>query len=421
MNAFTTKTAEQYEAARKGEKSPSAGKRRGQGRDGSEALRYNDTVSNSQMQKEYNEALLEAAMPTRQQLSRAKVKQSELILFTTQLSVMLDSGVVISDAIDAIVQQTDHGTFKMILEDVAGTVKSGENFSRALTCYPKVFNPMFISMVKASEASGRMAEMLSVLSGYLYFELETRKRIKGALTYPFIMALMAVAATGTMMFFVLPRFMRIYESKGAALPKITQLLVGFSKILGNFQTMTAIVTTLIFVSVALYFWSRTLIGRRTIEFIKIRTPVIGTMFIDTIVTRSMRIMATMVNTGVNLLESIVVVHGSCENYYFQRLWMGVNEKIRDGYQLSESILISPGSELIAPGIIQMLRAGEKSGKLGDVCDKMSVFYEKKLEASIRSVMALIEPVMITIMGSIIGTIAIALLLPVFRISSVIAH
>jgi type IV pilus assembly protein PilC len=421
MNAFTTKTAEQYEAARKGEKSPSAGKRRGQGRDGSEALRYNDTVSNSQMQKEYNEALLEAAMPTRQQLSRAKVKQSELILFTTQLSVMLDSGVVISDAIDAIVQQTDHGTFKMILEDVAGTVKSGENFSRALTCYPKVFNPMFISMVKASEASGRMAEMLSVLSGYLYFELETRKRIKGALTYPFIMALMAVAATGTMMFFVLPRFMRIYESKGAALPKITQLLVGFSKILGNFQTMTAIVTTLIFVSVALYFWSRTLIGRRTIDFIKIRTPVIGTMFIDTIVTRSMRIMATMVNTGVNLLESIVVVHGSCENYYFQRLWMGVNEKIRDGYQLSESILISPGSELIAPGIIQMLRAGEKSGKLGDVCDKMSVFYEKKLEASIRSVMALIEPVMITIMGSIIGTIAIALLLPVFRISSVIAH
>ncbi|MGD2094829.1 MAG: type II secretion system F family protein [Phycisphaerales bacterium] len=421
MNAFTTKIAEEYEAAKKGEKSPSAEKRRGQGRDGSGVFKNTDAISTSQMQKEYNEALLEAAMPTRQQLSRAKVKQSELILFTTQLSVMIDSGVVISDALDAIVKQTDYGTFKMILEDVAGTVKNGENFSRALTCYPKAFNPMFISMVKASEASGRMAEMLSVLSGYLNFELETRKRIKGALTYPFIMALMAVAATGTMMFFVLPRFMRIYESKGAALPKITQLLVSFSKILGNFQTMTAIVTTLIFVSLALYFWSRTLTGRRTIDFIKIRTPVIGTMFIDTIVTRSMRIMATMINTGVNLLESIVVVQGSCDNYYFQRLWMGVNEKIRDGYQLSESILISPGSELIAPGIIQMLRAGEKSGKLGDVCDKMSVFYERKLEASIRSVMALIEPVMITIMGSIIGTIAIALLLPVFRISSVIAH
>jgi type IV pilus assembly protein PilC len=266
-----------------------------------------------------------------------------------------------------------------------------------------------------------MAEMLDVLSGYLSFESETGKRIKGALTYPFIMALMAVAATGTLMFFVLPRFMGIYEARGAALPKITQVLVSFSKMLGNFQIMTGVLTVAILASVGLCYWAGTLSGRRVIDFIKIRTPVLGTMFIDTVVTRSMRIMATMVNTGVNLLDSIDVIQSSCQNYYFQRLWTAVDEKIRDGYQLSESILISPGSELIAPGIIQMLRAGEKSGKLGQVCDKVSVFYEKKLEASIKNVMALIEPVMITIMGTIIGTIAIALLLPVFRISSVIAH
>ena len=357
-------------------------------------------------------------------LSKAKLNQADLILLTTQLSVMLDSGVVLSDALDAIVESASwrkHSTLKMIITDVGETVKGGENFSKALAGYPKVFNSMFISMVKASEASGKMAEMLRVLSGYLTFESETRKRIKGALTYPFIMALMAVAATGTLMFFVLPRFMRIYESKGAALPRITQVLVGFSKMLGDFQVMTAVLTVVILASVGLYYWAGTLAGRRVIDFIKIHTPVLGTMFIDTVVTRSMRIMATMVNTGVKLLDSIEVIQGSCENYYFQRLWVGVDEKIRDGYQLSESILISPGSELIAPGIIQMLRAGEKSGKLGKVCDKISVFYEKKLEASIRNVMALIEPIMITILGGIIGTIAIALLLPVFRISSVIAH
>jgi type IV pilus assembly protein PilC len=171
----------------------------------------------------------------------------------------------------------------------------------------------------------------------------------------------------------------------------------------------------------LYYWSVTLTGRRVIDYIKIKTPVLSTMFIDTIVTRSMRIMATMINTGVNLLDSIVVIQGSCDNYYFKRLWTGVNDKIKDGYQLSESIMISPSSNLMAPGIIQMLKAGEKSGKLGEVCDKISIYYEKKLEASIRSVMTLIEPIMITILGSIIGTIAIALLLPVFRISNVIAH
>jgi len=421
MTVSATKTTEELDSAKKGQELPPTGNKRGQGRDGSATLKNVETGSSYQMQKDYSGARPEIKVPVRQQLCRAKVKQADLILFTTQLSVMLDSGVVLSDALDAIAEQAEHGTFKTIVMDVAETVKSGEDFSKALASYPKVFNSMFISMVRASEASGRMAEMLGVLSGYLNFESETRKRIKGALTYPFIMALMSVAATGTLMFFVLPRFMRIYESKGAALPKITQVLVSFSKMLGDFQVMTALLTVVIFVSIGLYYWAGTLTGRRMIDFIKIHTPVLGTMFIDVIVTRSMRIMATMVNTGVNLLESIVVIQGSCENYYFQRLWTGVDEKIRDGYQLSESILISPSSDLIAPGIIQMLRAGEKSGKLGNVCDKISVFYEKKLEASIRSVMALIEPVMITILGSIIGTIAIALLLPVFRISSVIAH
>ena len=418
MTFTTTKSSEVLDSSKRGQKSTSAN-----GRQKQSAERFGgiEAGSDSQTQKDHNRALQQSATLASSNLYRAKVKQSELILFTVQLSVMLDSGVVLSDALDAIAVQAEHGTFKMIIMNVAEKVKGGDNFSKALAGYPKVFNTMFISMVKASEASGRMAEMLNVLSGYLNFESETRKRVKGAMTYPFIMALMAVAATGTLMFFVLPRFMGIYESRGAALPKLTQILVSFSKILGNFQIMTGVLTVAIFAAMGLYYWAGTLTGRRVIDFIKIRTPVLGTMFVDTVVTRSMRIMATMVNTGVSLLDSIEVMQGSCQNYYFQRLWVGVDEKIRDGYQLSESILISPDSELIAPGIIQMLRAGEKSGKLGEVCDKISVFYEKKLEGSIRNVMALIEPVMITIMGTIIGTIAIALLLPVFRISSVIAH
>jgi len=404
MTVSTMKTTEELDSAR-----DSAA--RGPKTD----TRYSSRIQNPESNIESQ------ASRIRPELHRAKVKRTELIMFTTQLSIMLDSGVALSDALDAIAEQAEYGTFKMLIINVAESVKNGDDFSRALAAYPRVFNTMFISMVKASEASGTMAKMLGVLSGYLNFESETRKRIKGALTYPFIMALMAVAATGTLMFFVLPRFMGIYEAKGAALPKITQVLVGFSRILGNFEIMTAVVTAAIFAGTGIYYWSGTLSGRRAMDFIKIRTPVIGTMFVDTVVTRSMRIMATMINTGVSLLDTIQVMQGSCQNYYFQRLWEGVDKKIRDGYQLSESIVISQGSELIAPGIIQMLRAGEKSGKLGEVCDKTSVFYEKKLEATIRNVMALIEPVMITIMGSIIGTITIALLLPVFRISTIIAH
>ena len=145
------------------------------------------------------------------------------------------------------------------------------------------------------------------------------------------------------------------------------------------------------------------------------------MFIDMVLTRSMRIMATMVNTGVSILDAIEVMKDSCGNFYFYRLWSATDVKIRDGYQLSDSILQAPHSELVDPGIIQMLRAGEKSGKLGHVCDKVSIFYDKKLQTSIKTATALIEPIMIIIMGGVIGTIAIALLLPVFRISSVMAH
>jgi type IV pilus assembly protein PilC len=197
--------------------------------------------------------------------------------------------------------------------------------------------------------------------------------------------------------------------------------VGVSRIIGDTEMLMGIVTTVIVFGIFLVYWARSATGRRVIDTLKIRTPVIGTMFTDMVVTRSMRIMATMVNTGVRLLDAIRVIEGCIDNYYFQQLWTQVDEKIQDGYQLSEAILVAEDGDLISPGIIQMLRAGEKSGKLGEVCDKISLFYEKKLEASIRSVMTVIEPLMITILGAIIGTVAIALLLPVFKVSSVMAH
>jgi len=354
-------------------------------------------------------------------VSRLRIKSSELILFTTQLSVMLESGVVLSDALDAIAQQSRPGITRLVIEDIAERIKSGDSFSSALVQYPRIFGSMYVSMVKASEASGNMAHMLQILSGYLTADADTRKQVKGAMIYPFVMLMMAVAATGSLMFFVLPRFTKIYESRGAALPKPTQVLVAVSSLLGNMQFMTVAFTTAVCLGVGFYMWKQTLSGRKTIDWMIVHTPIFGSMVIDAVLTRSMRIMATMVNTGVSLLDALDVMKTSCDNYYFQRLWAAADGKIRDGYQLSDSIVLAPHSELVAPGIIQMLRAGEKSGQIGQVADKVSVFYEKKLANSIRTATSLIEPLMVMIMGAIIGTVAIALLLPVFRISTIIAQ
>jgi type IV pilus assembly protein PilC len=353
--------------------------------------------------------------------SRARVKQSELVLFSTQLSVMLDSGVVLSDAIEAIGEQMRPGIFKTVIEDIARQIKSGETFSSALQGYPRIFNTMFISMVKASEASGRMAEMLEVLSGYLNAEAETRKQVKSAMIYPLVMLLMAVAATGSLMFFVLTRFTKIYQSRGAALPKLTQMLVNCSSLLAD-PFFLAFVLTGCFVGYWVFsVWKHTDSGRRVIDWIKLNTPIFSTMIVDAIMTRSMRILSTMVNTGVPLLDALSVMKSSSDNFYFQRLWVETDAKIRDGYQFSDAVITSNDSYLIDPGILQMIRAGEKSGQIGQVCDKISTFLSKKLQNSIRVATSLIEPLMITLMGVIIGTIAIALLLPVFKISSVVSH
>lgn len=266
-----------------------------------------------------------------------------------------------------------------------------------------------------------MAEMLSVLSGYLNADAETRKQVKSAMIYPIVMLMMAVAATGSLMFFVLPRFTRIYQARGATLPKLTQILVNFSSLMGNPLFLAGMVSFFIAAAFGLAAWKKTLMGQKVLDWIKVHTPIFGTMFIDAVLTRSMRIMATMVNTGVSMLDALAVMKISCGNYYFRRLWETADQKIRDGYQLSDALMLSPYSKLIASGILQMLRAGEKSGQIGRVCDKVSLFLEKKLQNSIRTSTALIEPLMITIMGAVIGTLAIALLLPVFRISSVISQ
>lgn len=350
-----------------------------------------------------------------------KVKCDELISFTTQLSAMLDSGVVLSEALDVMSDQCNPGLFKQVLEDISMRITSGESFSSALSKYPKVFGTMFISMVCASEASGKMSGTLEVLSGYLTADAETRNRVKGTMIYPFVMLLMSIAAVVSLMFFVLPRFTSIYHANGASLPKLTQVLVSFSMFLCDAKIMTIAMTLMIACGFGIYYWRQTAGGQKAIDWIQIHLPIFGGMFIDSVLTRSMRIMSTMIKSGVSLADTLEVMKTSSGNYYFNRLWSVTDTKIRDGYQLSDSILLAPYSELVDTGIIRMFRAGEKSGQFADVCDKVSLFCEKKLQVSIRTATSLIEPVIIIIMGGVIGTIAIALLVPVFRISSVMSH
>jgi type IV pilus assembly protein PilC len=218
--------------------------------------------------------------------SVSNVKQSELVLFTSQLSVMLSSGVVLSEAVESIATQAEPGVFQDVLFDVSEKLQGGGNFSSALSAYSKVFNPMFVGIVEASEASGKMPEMLEVLQKYLEGELETRKQIKGAMIYPVIMMIMAVIATTALLFFILPKFTSIYESRGQALPKLTQILVGFGEMIRDVRSASIIFTVLVVIAGGVYYAITTPWGKRMVDRLKISSPIIGIMFTDTIMTRS---------------------------------------------------------------------------------------------------------------------------------------
>lgn len=354
-------------------------------------------------------------------VSPLKVGLTDLLHFTSQLSVMLSSGVVLSEAVDLIAEQLTTPRFQEILFDISDRLQNGESLSVTLATYPKVFSPMFIGMVESAESTGKMPEMFDVLRQYIESEIETKKQIKGAMVYPFIMLIMAVISTTTLLVFVLPKFAKIYESRGKALPMLTQFLMNCSKWISDPKSGSLIFLTLAVFAGAFYYAVHTSWGKKAIDFLKIHTPVLGTMFIDAIMSRSANIMASMLTAGVTLLDTLHIVRNACDNDYFYRFWSETCDKVEVGFQLSEAMAVASYSELVPPSVIQMIRAGEKGGNLGAVCEKINNFYDRKLKSSIKTVTNLIEPLMIIIMGCVVGTIAIALLLPIFRISTIMAH
>ena len=221
---------------------------------------------------------------------------------------------------------------------------------------------------------------------------------------------------------------RLFPEETFALRKKTaigcahfQRAARFSRMASNFQSASIMLAVLGILAGGVFYSVTTPWGKKGIDWLKIHIPVIGTMFIDTIMTRSTRIMATMLNTGVTLLDTLHIVENSCDNQYFKLFWRETTARVESGFQLSEAMNLAANSELIPPAISQMIKAGEKGGNLGSICGKISDFYDKKLKVSIKTVTTLIEPLMIVIMGCIVGTIAIALLLPIFKISTVMAH
>jgi type IV pilus assembly protein PilC len=290
-------------------------------------------------------------------------------------------------------------------------VEGGRDFSDALAEHPQLFDRTYVALVRASEATGSLPEMLDRIAGYLRKELETRNRVRAAMAYPLVMLVMAVGVTVFLLTYVLPKFTPLFTRQGARLPKPTVLMMAASEALITYWYVW--LAGLAAGGIAWYAGRQTPAGRQGLDWAKIHLPVCGPLCRKVAISRSIRTLGTMISSGVPMLEAIQLSAAVCGNYFYEKLWRDAVQQVTAGNRICDSVAHSP---LLPRMLVQMIAAGEETGKLDQVLAKVSGYYDQEVESTIKATTSLIEPVLITVMGIVVGGIAMALLLPIFTLS-----
>jgi len=340
----------------------------------------------------------------------------DIMNFTNQLAVMVKAGIALPDAMESIAVQVESKKFKKIIFDLKNRIEAGESFSQALARYPDVFGQLYINMIAAAEMSGSLSKMLRKLVDYTDQELQTRSQVVGAMVYPAIIAFMAVSCTTFLLVFVLPRFTQIFAGKERMLPKPTVIIMAISAFLKHYWPgVLAGVAVLIG---GFIFGIRTKAGRYWWDKAKLVIPLMKTLCNSLYIARSLHAMGVLVNAGVPILDTLVITARVSGNVHYKAMWYMVYKSVKQGKKIAQSFGPSP---LLPSCAIQMIRSGEESGTLGQVLEDVSEFYSRQLKTTIKLVTSMIEPIMIIIMGLLVGFIAMAIVLPIFKMSTMMGH
>jgi type IV pilus assembly protein PilC len=334
--------------------------------------------------------------------------------FTSQLAVMIRAGISLRAAVEGIAEQTENKKFREMLMQVKRDVEGGRQFSEALMRYPKVFSPLYVNMVKASELSGGFSKMLDKIAAYQAQQIETAQQVKGAMIYPGIIGFMAISTTIFLLKFVVPRFLVMFQGKEAALPGPTKLLQAVSLFMDQYWYL--LLAGAAGASWGFVLMLRTDWGRLWWDKTKLSVPLVRKLCRALYISRSLHTMGQLINAGVPMLDTLAITAEISGNVLYKRMWRAVYAAVKQGKKISAPLQKSP---LLPRPVVQMISAGEESGKLGEVLDEVSEFYSRELKAVIKNVTAMIEPLMIVLMGGIVGFIAMSIILPIFKLSSIV--
>jgi type IV pilus assembly protein PilC len=344
----------------------------------------------------------------------SKPTTKHVLDFTTQLAVMIRAGISLRAALEGIAEQTTHAGFRKIITGLKSDVESGRQFSDALARHPKLFSPLYVNMIRASEVSGSFGKMLDRIAANLAQSIETRKMVVGAMIYPGIIGTLAIGVTVFLLTFVLPKFAGVFEGKEHALPPQTVFLLGLS----DFMVANWILLLGLAIGglVGFIAFIKTEVGGYWFDRVKLGVPVVKTMFRSLYISRSLNTMGELINAGVPMLDTIAITGDISGNRLYKKLWLTVFGAVKEGKKIAHPLA---QSKLLPRAVVQMIGAGEESGKLGEVLMEISDFYARQLRSAVKAVTGMIEPVMIIVMGSIVGFIAMAIILPIFKMSQIV--
>ena len=340
------------------------------------------------------------------------VTQRDVILFCRQFSTMIDAGLPIIQCMDILHAQQENATFKKMLKNIKEQVESGATLADSLKKYPKQFDDLFVNMVAAGEAGGILDTILRRLSAYMEKAAKLKGQVKGAMTYPIVTLIIAVAVVTIILVFVIPVFEEMFADMGGALPTPTLIVVGMSEFVKS--KIHWIILGLILFSFAFRKYYRTEKGRRMVDATLLKLPVFGILLRKVAVAKFTRTMGTMLSSGVAILEALDIVAKTSGNKTIERAIYTVRSGIAEGRTMADPLAESG----VFPAMVcQMISVGESTGALDAMLQKIADFYEEEVDQAVENLTALIEPFMLVFLGVVIGGLVIAMYLPVFKMAA----
>jgi len=341
----------------------------------------------------------------------------DLVVFTRQLSTMIDAGLPLVRSLEVIREQQPNAAFKVIIGKVKEDVEGGSSFADALEKHPKAFDSLFANLARAGEAAGVLDVVLQRLASYLEKMDGIKRRIKGAMIYPAVVISVAVIVLSVIMIFVVPTFAELFKDLGTTLPSLTLVIVNISTWLKSniIYLLIAIVLMVIGIS-SLY--SKSLKARRLMDGFLLKLWLIGNLLLKTVIARFCRTLATLTSGGLPILDGLEITAKSSGNIVVEEAIMDARKKVSEGQLLAEPLATRP--KIFPPMVVQMISVGEQTGNLDAMLDKIADFYEDEVDVAVASLLSALEPAMIFLLGCTVGIIVVATYLLMFKLVATIA-